>query len=1045
MSTVGVQSKLPEVGQLASVRGRRFVTTAVEGSASNVDKAGAHLVTLSSVEDDTLGEELQVIWELELGAASFENEALPEPTSFDAPQTSEAFLNAVRWGIVSNADLRTFHAPFRSGIEIEDYQLDPLVRAVQMPRVNLLIADSVGLGKTVEAGLIVQEMIFRNRARTALIVCPSSLQIQWREEMRDKFGLEFRIIDSELVRDLRRTRGVHANPWSHFPRLITSYDFLKRDRNLRQFRDLLPPDGQPTYPRTFDLLVADECHNVAPSGRTGESSQRAEALKAVSVHFEHKLFLSATPHNGYSESFTALLEMLDSQRYARGAKVNEKQLKGVTMVRRLRTDPEIGKRWDGTTRFPGRKIIPIEVPYDEAEREIHRLLNRYRELRLRHVAQSPQKSYATEFVLKLIKKRLFSSPAAFHLTLEKHLRTLTQPRAAPVLPSRNTGGILQRLADQLEADRDNDEVFEQTLIEAVTVASENIAPLSSEERDILDRMLRWSDRASATIDAKGRELVSWLKTHLKPNGQWNEERVIIFTEFRDTQNWLLGLLQQERLAESGRLLKLFGGMLPEDREQIKAAFQASPKDSPVRILLATDAASEGINLQNHCNKLVHVEIPWNPNRLEQRNGRIDRHGQRRDVEIYHFVAQGFEKTLPGMPKDALEADLEFLYRAAEKVNQIREDLGKVGPVIAEQVEQAMLGRRTVLDTSVAESQTEPIRKLLKSERDVREQIRRLRNQIGEIRDELHLAPDTIEQVVQVGLQIAGQAPLEDVEVQGVTRAFRMPALTRSWESCLVGLEHPYSKVLRPITFDHAEARGRDDVVLVHLNHRLVQMCLRLLRAQIWSTGQEKRLSRFSAQVVPDSHLAAPALVSYARLLVLGGTHQKLHEELITAGGFIQEGRFRRMNVSELSKAIEHATDKAPPKAMEASLRDLWSSLHGPLRDAMKARTSDRTANLDRMLAELAESQKRGVEQVLTELKASLEQDLAMPDQLELDLGLSDQDRFEEALRKRLAQIPAEIAAELAQIDRRFEGPTARVFPVAVAFLVPESLAKQEAR
>jgi len=133
----------------------------------------------------------------------------------------------VRWGSASTADIRSIQSPFRSGIDIEDYQLDPVVRAIQMPRVNLLIADDVGLGKTIEAGMVLLELVLRHRVRKVLIVCPSSLQIQWRDQMRDKFGLEFRIVDSDLMKELRRTRGLHVNPWTHYPRLITSIDFFE--------------------------------------------------------------------------------------------------------------------------------------------------------------------------------------------------------------------------------------------------------------------------------------------------------------------------------------------------------------------------------------------------------------------------------------------------------------------------------------------------------------------------------------------------------------------------------------------------------------------------------------------------------------------------------------------------------------------------------------------------------------------------------------------------------------------------------------------------
>lgn len=236
-------SSPPEQGQLVSVRQRKYIVSDVTASALDTGPIGPsvattqHLVALSSVEDDALGEELQVIWELEPAAEVLEHVALPSPTGFDAPQRLDAFLDAVRWGAVSTADVRSVRSPFRSGIEIEEYQPDPVVRAIQMPGVSLLVADDVGLGKTIEAGLVALEPIIRYRARRVLVVCPASLQVQWRDQMRDKFGLEFRIVDSELMRTLRRKRGIHVNPWTHFPRLITSIDFLKRDRPLRLFSE----------------------------------------------------------------------------------------------------------------------------------------------------------------------------------------------------------------------------------------------------------------------------------------------------------------------------------------------------------------------------------------------------------------------------------------------------------------------------------------------------------------------------------------------------------------------------------------------------------------------------------------------------------------------------------------------------------------------------------------------------------------------------------------------------------------------------------------
>ena len=182
MATTAVTDP-PEQGQLVNVRQRQWIVgevakgTLADGPLHSLKGEPQHLVTLSSVEDDGLGEELQVVWELEPGAKAIEKSPLPEPTGFDAPDRLDAFLDAVRWGAASTADLKNIQSPFRSGIDIEDYQLDPVVRAIQMPRVNLLIADDVGLGKTIEAGMTASELIIRHRARRVLVVCPSSLQV----------------------------------------------------------------------------------------------------------------------------------------------------------------------------------------------------------------------------------------------------------------------------------------------------------------------------------------------------------------------------------------------------------------------------------------------------------------------------------------------------------------------------------------------------------------------------------------------------------------------------------------------------------------------------------------------------------------------------------------------------------------------------------------------------------------------------------------------------------------------------------------------------
>jgi len=1067
---------LPEPGQLVEVRRRRYIVNEVRASTLSAPASGdsvlsaTNLVSLASVEDDGLGEELQVLWELEAGARVFEKENLPEVREFDDPARLDAFLDAVRWGAVSSADVKALQSPFRSGIEIEDYQLDPVVRALQMPRVNLLIADDVGLGKTIEAGLVLQELILRHRVRTALVLCPASLQVQWQEQMRDKFGLEFRIIDSAALKDLRRRRGLQVNPWTHFPRLITSMDYLKRDRPLRLMQEVLPARGESTYPRRFDLMIVDEAHNVAPSGigRYAIDSQRTMAVRMLAPHFEHKIFLSATPHNGYKESFSALLELLDNQRFARDVTPNREQLAAV-MVRRLKS--ELPPRWDGTPRFPAREIVPLEVPYTDAERRIHRALQQYAKFRQQGATGTEQ--YAVEFVLKLLKKRLFSSPAAFAGTLGKHLESLrATAHGKRTMATRPTVGILrQRIEASLE-DAADDEVFEEATAEALAEATTLLRELTAAEKAVVDELKGYAETGPARPDAKAATLVAWLNATVRPGGRWNDERVLIFTEYRTTQKWLYELLAADGFARDGRLLLLYGGMPTEDRERIKAAFQADPVSSPVRILLATDAASEGIDLQNHCYRLVHYEIPWNPNRLEQRNGRLDRHGQRAaQVLVHHFVGKGFDAKAidQKIPPGQLEGDLEFLMRTAIKTERIREDLGKVGPVIAAQVEEAMLGRRRALDTTHAEQEAQAPRRLLRIERNLREQISRLHDQLQESRRELHVDPANVRAVISVALELAGQPPLEPVALRGVAsradeKVFRMPALTGSWARCTEGLAHPHTQEIRSITFDHAVAQGRDVLVLVHLNHRLAQMAMRLLRAEVWASGGLKRLHRVTARLVPDSALDSPAVIVYGRLLVLGGDNHRLHEEIITAGGLIREGRFSRFNVGEVKAALAAAqvgvegahglkssiggVNASLPDQVPAQVRErlvsLWPTISSPLFRSLEARMKDRTENLGKFIQETSDKEAADIASVLGELAKSIRTELAdeVPSpQLTLwkDEERDQLERNRTSLLARLERIPDEITRASAAIRARYADPTPRLFPVAVMFLVPAKL------
>jgi len=1035
----------PEQGQLVEVRRRQWIVSDVAASGMPVRSGSEamarrqHLITLSSIEEDALGEELRIIWEIEPGARILEKAGLPSPTGFDDPRRLEAFLDAVRWGAATNADARNLQAPFRSGIAIEDYQLEPLVRSLDMPRANLLIADDVGLGKTIEAGLVVQELMFRHRARSVLIVCPASLQEKWRVEMLEKFGLEFRIVNTAYLRNLRRKRGIHTNPWTSFPRLIASIDWLKNDIPLRLMTDALPI--MPTYPRRFDVLIVDEAHNVAPAGSMNYAvdSLRTKAIRKIAPHFEHRLFLTATPHNGFRESFTSLLEILDDQRFALGIVPDPENL-ARTMVRRLKSDivDENGK-----AVFPERVLEPLGVDYADEERRIHAALVEYTASRRETTAKNRHR-FATEFVLKLLKKRLFSSPAAFAATLEKHQETLRKGHEKAA-SSKIEEGILRRKIRQTEEDYADDKNRDEAEEDAIIEASRAFEELTPRETALLKEMTDWAEKARHRADAKAEALLEWLSTHIKRNGEWTGERVIIFTEYLATQKWLIDILTSSGYGGQDRLMTIYGGMDKDRREAIKAAFQASPNDSSVRILVATDAASEGIDLQNHCNKMIHIEIPWNPNVLEQRNGRVDRHGQRcKTVHIWHPVGSGYQerKLDSTIPTGDIEGDLEFLMVAARKIESIRTDLGSVGPIIAKQVEEAMLGERQRFMTEGAERKAETVRRQLPVEKRLRERVERLHERLSETREGLRISPLNTQAAVEVALDLAKQPALRPIDRSGIPKGklFEMPALQGTWARCTEGLAHPHTGVRRPITFDHEVAKGRDDVVLVHLNHRLVVMALRLLRAEVFALEDVRRLHRVTAYSVPRTLIENPVVAVWSRLLVTGGKSQCLHEELTVTGGQIRQGRFSRVKQTQLDSLLKAGIPGAAQSPGARALQESWEQIEESVFSASEARTRDRMQYLGNTLQRQKVKEIEDIRSVLEDLRTSILSELTQPEVEQLGFWTSEEqqqlERNINSLEARAKDIPNEIEKEVGLIEQRYEDLTAHTFPVAIAFLIP---------
>lgn len=662
-------------------------------------------------------------------------------------------------------------------------------------------------------------------------------------------------------------------------------------------------------------------------------------------------------------------------------------------------------------------------------------------------------SFGTGFVMMLLKKRLFSSPAAFARTLEKYRVSLAEGRRRKFEKhdERSLYDAIQRAQEDAADEREVEEAEDEAIEKNAGLA----AQLSDRESAILDELCEWAKRNAETEDSKAKAILKWLDEHLKrPDGEFNDERVILFTEFMDTHTWLRTILANHGYGGE-TMMFLHGALAREERDAVINAFQTRPgKASPVRILLATDAASEGINLHNFCKYMIHVEIPWNPNVMEQRNGRIDRHGQRsKSVYIWHPVGKGFDADASrDLAPGDIVGDGEYLLRAARKVDAIREDLGSVSGILSAQIQDAMLGKSKRLDADVQSARRDRARKMLSLEKELTARIAKLHENLQQSKTDAHLSPENVRKAVETALELAGKPPLEEVKVKsegGEIVAWKVPAFTDSWSEASIGLAHPHTGDIRPVTFDPDCIKDRDDIVLAHLNHALVRMSLRLLREEVWKTGTSSRLHRVAVRSVPG--LKEPMAYVFSRLLIVGGDHLRLHEELTYSGGELKSDSYRREPVL---KTLQQYLDASHPMndvpdGVFAVLRSRFAKYEESITRSYEARSNERLDSLLSTLAHRRDSEVKDVNTLLDELEKSIKKELDIENdheafvQLTFDFGEEDVQELKRdfaALRARLDQIPEEREKEIAVIERHYSSPRSLTFPAAVLFLVPETKA-----
>lgn len=500
-------------------------------------------------------------------------------------------------------------------VTIEAYQLAPSLRLLAKPRPSLLVADDVGLGKTIEAGLAMLELLARRRADRILVVTPPGLVDQWQDELQEKFSLEFTLIENAA--GLSRAQSdlpAGTSPWDALPRVLTSMDYLKKDTvRSRALR------------KRWDLVVVDEAHALAEAG-TLENPYRTQRTRlglALREAARGLLLLTATPHNGHGHSFRSLLELVEPT-LATLHGPRERVQRRVEQARIRRMKVQIRRRLPGGGEedvFPRRTVRGIPVTeLSEGERDLLRKISSYCS-RTARAASDTEDAELVGFAMQIVKKRALSSRASLSSTLENRLAALRRPEEREDPPEERELRDLQAdlpLGDAA-AERAAQRILRSSVPREERQRRSEVKALSA-----IRRLLRGLPAADPKVEALLREL----RDVLAADGS---EKVIVFTEYLDTLEAVATRLDREDDL-AGRYVILKGGLTRNQRLRRQEAFE----QEGIRVLLATDAASEGLNLQHRCRRVIHFELPWNPNRLEQRNGRVDRYGQTRNPEIRYL-------------------------------------------------------------------------------------------------------------------------------------------------------------------------------------------------------------------------------------------------------------------------------------------------------------------------------------------------------------------------------------------------------------------------
>ena len=519
----------------------------------------------------------------------------------------------------------TLLAPIESNVIPLPHQLKALTKAMSKKQVRYLFADEVGLGKTIEAGLVMRELKLRGLVKRILVCAPKGLVSQWVSEMQTHFNESFQL----MLPGEQKPQNEHDNIWSRYDQVVCPVDSIKpiesrKGWSLKQLNEYNKLRFDDLLAASWDLIIIDEAHRL---GGSTDQVARYKLGQGLAEAAPYLLLLSATPHQGKSDAFHRLMALLDAEAFPDVSSVSQERVQPFV----VRTEKRIAIDGEGKPLFCPRQTEMVAVAWQAQhglQRHLYEEVTEYIKEGYNQ-AQAKQQN-AIGFLMILMQRLVSSSSAAIARTLARRLKVLENKRAEEELPL--------AFADEW-ADLDGQTQLDELLAQCQT-SLEN-------EKNEVRRLLALAEQCvSAENDAKAEALLDWLYRLQQEEGD-PYLKMLVFTEFVPTQEMLAQFFVERGIS----VVSLNGSMDLSERKKVQAAFA-----SDTRILISTDAGGEGLNLQ-FCHVIVNYDMPWNPMRMEQRIGRVDRIGQQHIVRALNFV---LEDTVEHRVREVLEAKLQII-------------------------------------------------------------------------------------------------------------------------------------------------------------------------------------------------------------------------------------------------------------------------------------------------------------------------------------------------------------------------------------------------